>query len=313
MKRRTLMATAGAWLAAGCAHRSPAEGGSAGNAAGGGDEAGDRVIDSASGRPVGRAELIERLRHSDFVLLGEQHDNPHHHQRRGQLITQLGPRCGVVAEHLPRGAQVVAEHLPRGAQVGPGTDLLARLQAAGFNAKGWHWPLHEALFAPVLAAGLPLWGGNAPLDTARAVARQGDSALPRDLATLLAAAPLPPAAQAALDQALVDGHCGQLPAARVPAMRAAQRLRDAAMAAALLAAADAGARPAVLVAGNGHVRNDHGVPSLLRAQRPGARIVSVAFVDAADAAVPADLVWTTPVPPTARQDPCAGFTMPARR
>ena len=261
----------------------------------------DRIVDTASGREIGRDELIARLRAADIVLLGEQHDNPHHHQRRGALIAELGA-----------GTVVVAEHLPRGQRVAPGADPLARLQAAGFDPKGWRWPLHEGLFAPVLAAGIPVLGGNAPLETVRAVARQGDAALPAELAAAIAAAPLPPAAQAALDQDLLDGHCGQLPAARVPPMRAAQRVRDASMAAALLAAADAGAKPALLVAGNGHVRSDHGVPTLLRAQRPGLRITSVCFVESARSDLPCEFRWITPGPPVPRQDPCAGFKMPAR-
>ncbi|MFT3819399.1 MAG: ChaN family lipoprotein [Rubrivivax sp.] len=288
MRRRRLLGSGGALLLAGCA-AAPAT-------------AGDRIVDAAGGREIGRDELIVRLRAADFVLLGEQHDNPHHHQRRGALIAALGA-----------GGVVIAEHLLRGQRVGPGAELLPRLQAAGFDPKGWRWPLHEGLFAPVLAAGIPVWGGNAPLDAVRAVARQGDAALPAELAPAIAAAPLSAAAQAALDQDLLDGHCGQLPAARVPPMRAAQRLRDTSMAAALLAAADAGAKPALLVAGNGHVRSDHGVPTLLRAQRPAARIISVCFVESSASDVPCDYRWITPGPPTPRQNPCAGFTMRARR
>lgn len=292
----------GAALLSGCA----APGGAA-------EVPGELITEGVGGRRVSRAELLARLRDSDFVLLGEQHDNPLQHQRRGALIVELGSGAVVVAEHLPRGARVE----------GAATDaLLARLQAAGFEPRGWRWPLHEGLFAPPLAAGIPLRGGNAPLDQVRAVARQAEAALPADMAALLATAPLETSAQAALDQALVDGHCGQLPAARVPAMRAAQRLRDASMAAALLAA---GGRPAVLVAGNGHVRDDHGVPVLLRAQRPAARIVSVVFVDSAmdsavnsavnnaGAAPPATYRWLTAAPPTPRTDPCAGFTLPPPR
>jgi uncharacterized iron-regulated protein len=287
MRRRQVLGHGGALLLAGCA-ATPAA-------------AEDRIVDTTSGREIGRDELIARLRAADFVLLGEQHDNPHHHQRRGALIAALGT-----------GGVIVAEHLPRGQRVGAGAELLPRLQAAGFDPKGWRWPMHEGLFAPVLAAGLPVLGGNAPLDAVRAVARQGEAALSPELAPAIAAAPLPPAALAALDQDLLDGHCGQLPAARVPPMRAAQRLRDASMAAALLSAADAGARPALLVAGNGHVRSDLGVPTLLRPQRPAARIVSVCFVESAKSAVPCDFRWITPGPPTPREDPCAGFRMPGR-
>lgn len=259
--------------------------------------AADRIVDVATGRELTRAELLATLRAADFVLLGEQHDNPHHHARRGALITELGA-----------GTVVVAEQLDRGRRVGPGPDALARLQAAGFEPRAWQWPLHRALFEPLLAAGLPVLGGNAPIADVRQVARQGQAVAPAEWRELLASAPLDAAAEATLDRALVDGHCGQLPAARVPAMRAAQRVRDAALAQALVASAG---RPAVLVAGNGHVRLDHGVPVLLRRLRPVARIVVVGFGEpdwrVADA--PYGYLWLTPA--IERGDPCAGLRMPA--
>ena len=262
-------------------------------------DAPDRLLDVASGREISRADLLARLRKAQHVLLGERHDNPHHHARRGALIAELGP-----------GAVVVAEQLPRGARVNDGADLLARLVAAGFEPRSWQWPQHRALFAAVVHAGLPLHGGNAPRDLVRQTAREGPSAWPADLRRVIEAAPLDAAARDALDQDLVAGHCGQLPAARVPAMRAAQRTRDASMALALVAA---GGRPSVLVAGNGHVRLDHGVPQLLRAMAPQALLVSVGFGEpGTDAtAAPYDVLWITPG--VERADPCAGFHMPPMR
>ncbi|MFO1327465.1 MAG: ChaN family lipoprotein [Rubrivivax sp.] len=258
----------------------------------------ERIVEVASGRELAPDALLATMRASDFVLLGERHDNPLHHQRRGELIAALGT-----------GAVVVAEQLPRGRQVESGSDLLQRLQAAGFEPKAWQWPQHQGLFQPLLAAGVPLQGGNAPRDEVRKVAREGEAALPADLRGLLDPAPLPDAARQALDDDLVAGHCGQLPAARVPAMRAAQRMRDASLLQAML---DARGRPTVLVAGNGHVRVDHGVPQLLRAARPAARWVAIGFVEGdgpAQGPQPYTHLWVTPA--LTREDPCAGFRMPA--
>lgn len=257
----------------------------------------ERIVDTATGRETSTAELLQQMRACDFVLLGERHDNTLHHRRRGELLAALGAS-----------ATVVAEHLPRGRQVAPGPELLARLEQAGFDPRGWQWPAHQSLFAALLEAGLPLLGGNAPRELVRQVARDGPPAWPADLRPMLESAPLAGKAQAALDRDLVDGHCGQLPAARVPAMRAAQRLRDASMAQALL---DARGRPSVLLAGNGHVRTDHGVPQLLRVLRPQARWISVGFIEGESGAGPHPYthLWLTPVLP--RVDPCAGLRMPA--
>ncbi len=259
----------------------------------------DRIVEVASGRDLSRADLLAALRRADHVLLGELHDNPHHHQRRGALITDLGAGTVVVAEQLPRGARVAA-----------GADLRTRLEAAGFDAQAWGWPLYQPLFGPLLAAGVPLLGGNAPTALARQIARDGPSAWPAELRERLDAVPLSADAQAALDRDLLDGHCGHLSAARLPAMRAAQRARDASMALALQAS---GGRPAVLVAGNGHVRTDQGVALLLRALPGRPQVLCVGFGEPgwSTAGAPYTHLWITP--PVRRGDPCAGFRMPPPR
>lgn len=264
---------------------------------------GERIVEVATGRELGRAELLARLRASDYVLLGEQHDNAVHHQRRGELLRSLGT-----------GVPVVAEHMTRGLAVQPGAELLPRLEAAGFDAKGWRWPLHEVLFAPAAAPGRVLLGGNAPRDQARQVAREGEAALPADLAPLLRAAPLGDAGRAALDADLVKGHCGMLAGERLVAMRWAQRVRDAAMWTTLQQAAGSHGRPAVLLAGNGHVRDDYGVAQLARQQQPAARVVSLGFTDggAQSAGQPYTYVWQTAAP-TGRGDPCEAFKQQMRQ
>jgi len=236
--------------------------------------ASERRLALPDGPALCDADWLDTLRHADFVLLGEHHDNARHHRLRGELIARIG-----------RGGAVVAEHLERGRRLTPPAsdstaDLLGALQAAGFDPRGWLWPLHEGLFALLVAAGVLVQGGNLPRELARRIAREGDAALPADLAELLRAAPLAPTAQARLDEELLSSHCGQLPVSRLPAMRAAQRARDAALAQALLAAADAApARPVWLVAGNAHVRRDYGVGQLLAVLHPRARVLSIALLD----------------------------------
>lgn len=256
----------------------------------------ERIVEVATGREISRAELLQRLRASDYVLLGEQHDNAAHHARRGELLKDLGA-----------GSPVVAEHLTRGLAVQPGAELLPRLEAAGFEPKGWRWPLHEPLFAAAAAPGHTLLGGNAPRELARQVARQGESALTPELAAVIRPATLAESAQAALDADLVQGHCGMLAGERLVGMRWAQRARDAAMWLSLRDAA-AQARPSVLLAGNGHVRLDYGVPQLARREQPAARLVSVGFVDGGRAVqgAPYSYVWVTPAP-AGRGDPCEGL------
>jgi uncharacterized iron-regulated protein len=259
----------------------------------------DRLIDLRSGREIGMEELLQQMRASRFVLLGERHDNPHHHARRAELLRRLAGS----------GAVVVAEHLARGRHVATVGDLLAALKAGGFDPAGWQWPLHQPLFEAVREAGLPLLGGNLPPEAARRIARDGEAALTgalADIASLLQAAPLPAEVQARLDADLLAGHCGHLSAARLPATRLAQRARDAAMALALQRSGS-GYRPAVLLAGNGHVRSDHGVPQLLAVLDPAAPVVNVVFGETGGepGETQATHLWITQA--AQREDPCQAF------
>jgi uncharacterized iron-regulated protein len=169
------------------------------------------------------------------------------------------------------------------------------------------------LFAAARGAGLPILGGNLSRSDARRVAMQGDPVLDGALAGLLARAPLSGPAQQQLDADLVDGHCGHLPADRLPNMRLAQRARDAAMVATLL---EIRSGPVILLAGNGHVRRDYGVAALLRELAPTRRSVSIGFFESnagleqnlKDQRGVFDFVWITPS--AERDDPCAGFSMP---
>jgi uncharacterized iron-regulated protein len=122
----------------------------------------------------------------------------------------------------------------------------------------------------------------------------------------------------ALLEELKLSHCGMLPESALAPMAEAQRFRDAHIADALLKALGEGAK-GVLLAGNGHVRKDRGVPWYLSARAPGSRVATVMLVEVAadneDAAsyVPRDpsgapavdyIVFT---PRAERGDPCAAM------
>lgn len=279
----------------------------------------DAVFDLRDPRQarLDEAALRARLTAADVLLLGERHDEPEHHVRRGSLLLALAlarpaapsPRSDAAALRLA----VVAEQLLRGRSLGDGVPgpapqpLLPRLQAAGFDPRSWGWPLYEPLFAPLDAArraglALELGGANLPLEQVRRAVREGEPALPPELTALLQSAPLQAPARARLDADLRESHCGQMPEARLPGMRLAQRARDAAMWQAL-AAARRRADLAVLLAGNGHVRLDYGVPVLAAVDQPAWRVLSVGFgVIGESVDGPYDLLWQTPGRPA--EDPC---------
>jgi uncharacterized iron-regulated protein len=99
------------------------------------------------------------------------------------------------------------------------------------------------------------------------------------------------------------GHCHQLPPSILPAMARAQFARDAVMASAVKANAGHGL---VLLAGNGHVRRDIGVPRWLSPPLRS-RVFSVGYLEKGNtsSARAFDAVVITAA--ASRSDPCLKF------
>jgi uncharacterized iron-regulated protein len=257
-----------------------------------------------------------------MLLLGEVHDNPMHHQLRAWLIAQKPGRTfgakpaseAVVFEQIRADQQAALDRFKALTEAGSGTtdDLFRLLE---WDKSGWPPASnYRPLFEAVLAARLPIFAGNLPNDQVRAVAR-GGSIAPEDRARLKLDSQMPAALAEALNRELADSHCGALPPEAMGGLAAAQRYRDAYLADALLSAQQRyGA--AILIAGNGHVRSDRGVPWHIRQQAPKSQVTSVVLVEVEEGKtdpeyyVPrdpegkpaADLVIFTPR--AERADPC---------
>lgn len=276
-----------------------------------------RIYDVHARRFVTEATLVAGLVHARYRLLGEIHDDPAHHAIRARLITEIagnGVHPAVVLEQFDLDHDAALQAAQRA-----GADAEHVATAGALDRKGWAWPLHEPIVAAALAMHLPLRAGNL---SRTALSGDPDALLRGDetLRTRLHAVHWTDAQAAELRRDIVDSHCHMLPEAVVPRLVLAQRVRDAAMAQALVD--DATADGAILIAGNGHVRADLGVPVYLHA--PGladadARSIGVGFLEINDdderagdfprrviAANPGfDYVWLTPA--IARPDPCAAF------
>ena len=263
------------------------------------------LVDGPTGAPLVTTELLRRISSADMVLLGEVHDNPVDHALRGALLRAFAERRpAVVFEQFMAADGPIA--LPA-----PGDSMTGWLDRNGFDRRGWRWPLHEPVVTAAIADGRSLWGSNMSRETLRAVVQGGEAAAPEPLRQIMAQAPLDSTARAAVDEDLIEGHCGQLPASQIPGMRAAQVVRDAAMTRALLQAGADG--PAWLIAGNGHVQRNVAVPRILTRVAPDKRVLAVGLLERqGDGAAPEaaerqryDLVIVTPR--TERPDPCASL------
>ena len=297
-------------------------GGSPGSGNLGPEKKAPQIVEVSTGQAIDFKALTERLAAHSIILLGEFHDNAHHHRARARLIEALGQ-----ARKSQEPFQLVVEQLAMGSSVSPNTTgpteaLLAQLKEAGFQDKAWGWPLHEPVFRAALSQGMAVNGGNLVPGQSMKLFQQGESALPEKLQGLLAKASLPAPNLQALDKALVDGHCGQLPDAMLKPMRLVQRATDLSL---LVAATEH--KATIVIAGNGHVRKDFGIPSLLPALKTSPKLVTVGFLESDPSAKAGqsggtasdgqahhgavyDFIWLTP--PAEREDPCKGFQMPKR-
>jgi uncharacterized iron-regulated protein len=286
------------------------------------------IVDVASGGLVDAHALVAALVPVRFRLLGEIHDDAAHHAIRARLLAEIashGVRLAVVFEQFDLDhAAALAEAQRHDVDA----DALAR--AGQLDRKGWNWPLHEPIIAAALASHLPIRAGNLSRKDIASLTATTDAATEADKRATRWSRRLHDAqwtdAQArALTADIEQGHCNMLPANVVPRLVLGERMRDAAMAQALVD--DATADGAILIAGNGHVRANLGVPVYLHAPGfpgAGARSVSVGFVEAdatevRDRDARARLIAAHPgfdylvvTPPIARPDPCEAFRQHAK-
>lgn len=301
----------------------------------GGPHRDSRVWDVRAGAWITEALLLERLARADAILLGELHDSPEHHGIQRRLVAGLlergrrpvlameqfdlehqdaidAARAGFRPEPLPGGRAFAAEP-PADSPLARAAEAVA--SAGRLDRGGWDWPFYRPLVTLALAAGSPIRAANLSREEARRVMRGGFAALGEARATALG---LPPsfaeAETRAMTAEIVRDHCDAIDARQAAPMALAQQARDAVMASVVAAHA---ANGVVLIAGNGHVRRDVGVPRYL----PPAlreRTVALALVErdggtgAPDPALARryDYVWAAR--PTERGDPCAVFKLPAR-
>ncbi len=295
-------------------------------------------------------ELAGRLAGFDFILLGEVHDNPDHHRLQAWLIRNIAyqdrhpaivmeminlTQAGILARNREKRQEAWRlgyQEAKRKKKLRQWRRKQAKLRREGpkkqaekfgveigWEKSGWPaWKYYQPIALAAFSRRLPIKAGDPAKADIRIVSREGFAALgaPRRKALVLDRA-LGPKRESDLRDEIKSSHCNLLPDKMLPAMANVQRYRDATMADQLL---DSGIRTgAVLIAGNGHVRKDRGVPWYIRERDVSATVASLMIVEAdAETAKPgdyiqkapdgtpvADYVWFTPS--KKRPDPCKGL------
>ena len=239
-----------------------------------------------------------------IVLFGEVHDNAAQHALRLAAFESLltsGARPALLLEQFDRERQSAIDQAragvppPDAAQI-----ILAGSGAPSSDTRLWNWPFYEPLIALALRYGLPIIAANVSREDARRVIADGLGAHGFEQQVA-------PEIQRAQSEAIEGSHCGMLNAAQAQRMASAQVARDQFMARMIEAQATRGA---FLLAGNGHVRTDIGLPRWLT-PATRAKTESIGMLEAeaapsegerAEAERAFDRVLITP--PQTRKDPC---------
>lgn len=209
-------------------------------------------------RFVSEAELFNHLPAGGWLLLGEQHDNPHHHRLQQRWIESLADRgqLGAVALEMATTAQQPLLDQARG----QGHTVTA--DALSWNT-GWSWELYADVVRRSLDRAPVVIGADLTREQQRSAYREGAPSGDRGERHANY-----------MRQLLFDSHCGQLPKDSLEGMRQVQLARDQQMAE-RLDQAELEALSGVMLTGTIHARHDLGIPLWLEAPAVTVLLTSV--------------------------------------
>ncbi|MEX0619579.1 MAG: ChaN family lipoprotein [Pseudohongiellaceae bacterium] len=222
---------------------------------------------SGSERFVTSEELVDAIASSRYFLLGEKHDNPDHHTLQLEIVTRLLADDAVSLisfEMIMRDSQQRLEGI-RDQNL---ETLEALRQYLQWDEQGWNWEFYGPLIFAALTSEIPINAANITDEEVRNIYQE-----PLDEEV---AAALSEDVVARLNSDIDESHCSLLPASQFPAMVRVQQARDYSMAGSLVAPDLARPQqPAVLIAGNYHIRHDLGVPNYIRILDPAGASATV--------------------------------------
>ena len=271
-----------------------------------------RIWNVSAGKFISQDQLAEGILESDYLLLGETHDNPRHHQGQAWVISRLGARqgSGAVAFEmisLQQGKMITEKQYD---------SVQALIDALNHINPRWDYDQqYRPVFDAALKAGYALLPASFDRQEIMAIAGKGESALPSEVKTLMAANPFSDEQIAGSRKEIEGSHCGMINEKMTNTMMLVQRAKDAGMALAI--DKRPGIKKWVLIAGSGHVRKDRGVPFFLRGHN--GKLTAIAWVEVQEGenepdiyaghwgadSLPFDFVWFTPR--ADRPDPCEQF------
>ena len=272
----------------------------------------DRIFDVHRSQLLDKLQLFEQLAGAGYILLGEVHDNISHHRNQAQVIDYLATmhRSTSVAFEMIDDSQ---GKFIRDRQIFSAGELIGLLNHVdtGWDYENYYRPVFES----VIHADFRIYPANIDRNRLMDIVMQHGTVVPDETSRILSITPLTPELELAMEKDIIESHCDMLDTEQALPMVQAQRIRDATMASSLLSSKS---DLRVLIAGNGHVRHDSGVPKYILAQDRMAAVVAVGMIEVEEDqndvtaygrdwgdGLPFDYVWFTAR--ADREDPCIEF------
>ncbi len=273
----------------------------------------DKIYDIKNSLFISKANLLNSISDSKYILLGETHDNIKHHENQAWVIDALARQSFSTSVSFEMIDDSQAEFIT-GRDIKTSNDLIKLLNHYKTDWK--YESYYKVLFDSVLQAGLKILPANIERKKLYNIIQHNKIKLPVETEKLMTEVSSTPEMEDSLRQEIIESHCGMIDQETAKPMMDGQRIRDATMALSLL---NAGADRRVLIAGRGHVRNDRGVPVYLSSQDKEEKIISIAlfeveqdYIDVGSYLMhwdnmkfPFDYVWFTSR--AVREDPCLSF------
>ena len=269
-----------------------------------------KIWDSANQEFVSIEEFTSAIEESRYLILGEKHDNPDHHELQLAILNHLldlNLVSLVAFEMMDSDSQERLDTL----HSAKNQDSEALKKYLQWDEEGWEWLFYGPLIYSAYSSGVSIKASN--LSNSRMMEIYGLSELPPELDIF------DDITRRRLASDIDESHCGLLPESQFPSMIRVQQGRDYSMASSLSSRKDELMK--ILIAGNYHARKDLGVPKYLMAndlRLAADSIVSVSFMEvnlneteptaylemSGDMASH-DFLWFTPV--VSEEDYCASL------
>ena len=221
-------------------------------------------------------QMLSSVYQSDYVLLGETHDNTKHHEDHGQMISKIADKsqhAAIAFEMLNKDQANVVNNV----EFSTTDELLDTLEQAktGWEYKKYYKPVFDSVFRKKL----PMHAAEIDRTTLMNIVTKGISHAPKEVQDVLQQTKLSEEATESLKKEIEMTHCGMINDGMTRSMLLGQKVRDAAIGTALYNMKKDSVDRAILVAGSGHIRNDRGAPMYLKTRDKNARITSIAWLE----------------------------------